>query len=138
GCSWTGSPPTSWPGKGTRRTRRSGSGSRATSRRTRRTRLSGSARKRPARTGSSTAGSPGIDTLDRLALPADARVFLGRLTHLDPGALVRLRPAGEGRTALWARLPWRVLVTREVVGSPPADATFIAADLLAAGAEPEP
>lgn len=76
--------------------------------------------------------------MDRLALPADARVFLGRLTHLDPGALVRLRPAGEGRTALWARLPWRVLVTREVVGSPPADATFIAADLLAAGAEPEP
>src|SRR5690606_4216457 len=69
-------------------------------------------------------------------LPADARVFLGRLTHLDPHALVRLRPAGERRTALWARLPWRALVTREVAGTVTEDVTFRAAELLAAVAEP--
>ncbi|HEY7272796.1 MAG TPA: hypothetical protein VH502_08685, partial [Actinoplanes sp.] len=44
---------------------------------------------------------------------ADAGAFLARLTRLDPAALVRLRAAGA-RTALWARLPWNVLVTREV------------------------
>jgi hypothetical protein len=66
--------------------------------------------------------------------PADARVFLGRLTHLDAAALVRLRPAGTGRTALWGRLPWGVLVTREVgAAAPAADVTVAAAALLRAG-----
>jgi hypothetical protein len=62
---------------------------------------------------------------------ADAGAFLARLTRLDPRAPVRLRAAGP-RTALWARLPWNVLVTREVAGSGPVDATVAAADLLAA------
>jgi hypothetical protein len=62
---------------------------------------------------------------------ADAGAFLARLTRLDPGAAVRLRAAGQ-RTALWGRLPWNVLVTREVAGSGPIDATVSAADLLAA------
>ncbi|WP_412741033.1 hypothetical protein [Krasilnikovia sp. MM14-A1259] len=59
----------------------------------------------------------------------DAGAYLARLTRLDPGAPVRLR-GGEGRTALWARLPWGVLVTREVAGTGPVDATVSAADLL--------
>jgi hypothetical protein len=69
-------------------------------------------------------------------MPDDARVFLGRLTHLDPEAVVRLRPVGtpaERRTALWARLPWGVLVTREVAAVAPGDVTVGAAALLAAG-----
>jgi hypothetical protein len=62
---------------------------------------------------------------------ADAGAFLVRLTRLDPGAVVRLRTIGT-RTALWARLPWNVLVTREVAGAGDvADATVAAADLLA-------
>lgn len=73
----------------------------------------------------------------RFSPPVDAQVFLGRLTHLDPAAVVRLRPADSGRTALWAHLPWGVLVTREVDGPPPGDLTVAAADLLQAGdAEP--
>jgi len=68
----------------------------------------------------------------RFVVPADARVFLGRLSRLDPEALVRLRPAGPDRTALWARLPWGVLVTREVGAAVSADLTVGAADLLAA------
>jgi hypothetical protein len=61
---------------------------------------------------------------------ADAGAFLARLTRLDPAALVRLRAAGP-RTVLWARLPWGVLVTREVAGSGAlADATVPAAELL--------
>jgi hypothetical protein len=60
---------------------------------------------------------------------ADAGAFLARLTRLDPGAPVRLRAAGE-RTALWGHLPWDVLVTREVAGAGPADATVSAAELL--------
>lgn len=70
----------------------------------------------------------------RFVVPADARVFLGRLTRLDPEAVVRLRPAGPERTALWARLPWAVLVTREVDAAVPGDLTVGAADLLAAEA----
>jgi hypothetical protein len=113
-----------------------------------------------------------------LVLPADAQVFLGRLTRVDPDAVVRLRPAGSraksgaaglreagpdrgtlapgqapaesgaaglpeagrdrapapdeaDRTALWAHLPWRVLVTREVAAPPPGDITVGAAALLA-------
>jgi hypothetical protein len=60
---------------------------------------------------------------------ADAGAFLARLTRLDPAAPVRLRGSG-GRTALWARLPWDVLVTREVAGRGPDDATVSAAELL--------
>jgi len=64
----------------------------------------------------------------------DAGAFLARLTRLDPGAPVRLRGAA-GRTALWAHLPWDVLVTREVAGRGPDDATVSAAELLAVLAE---
>lgn len=59
----------------------------------------------------------------------DAGAFLARLTRLDRGAPVRLRGSGS-RTALWARLPWDVLVTREVDGRGPDDATVSAAELL--------
>lgn len=73
---------------------------------------------------------------------ADAGAFLARLVRLDPDAPVRLRRAvggpapgladvGAARTALWGRLPWGVLVTREVAGAGPADATVPAAGLLA-------
>jgi hypothetical protein len=62
--------------------------------------------------------------------PQDAGAFLARLTRLDAGAVVRLKGAGE-RVALWAPLPWSVLVTRTVEGAGPDDATVAAADLLA-------
>ncbi|MGC4868027.1 hypothetical protein ACLQ3B_21640 [Micromonospora sp. DT53] len=67
---------------------------------------------------------------------ADAGVFLARLVRLDPVAPVRLRPAGApGRVALWARLPWQVLVVRTVAGGPAdgaaEDVTVAAAELLA-------
>jgi hypothetical protein len=62
----------------------------------------------------------------------DAGAFLARLVRLDPGAPIRLRPAGvPGRTALWARLPWQVLVVRTVAAEPGADVTVAAAELLA-------
>ena len=61
---------------------------------------------------------------------ADAGAFLARLTRLDPAAPVRLRST-RSRTALWARLPWDVLVTREVAGPGPGDATVSATELLA-------
>jgi hypothetical protein len=60
----------------------------------------------------------------------DAGAFLARLTRLDPTAPVRLK-GSTGRTALWARLPWDVLVTREVAGRGPDDATVSASELLA-------
>ncbi|QSB13671.1 hypothetical protein JQS43_19135 [Natronosporangium hydrolyticum] len=65
----------------------------------------------------------------------DARVFLGRLTRLDPMAVVRLRPvaaigSSPSRVALWACLPWGTLVTREVEGPAPGDATVAASALL--------
>ncbi|MGR6321649.1 hypothetical protein Q2K19_17460 [Micromonospora soli] len=67
-----------------------------------------------------------------LAGVADAGAFLARLVRLDPATLVRLRPVpGAGRTALWARLPWGVLVVRTVEGAAPEDATVAAAELLA-------
>ncbi|MFI5836876.1 hypothetical protein ACIA5A_24665 [Micromonospora sp. NPDC051300] len=67
-----------------------------------------------------------------LAGVADAGAFLARLVRLDPAVLVRLRPVpGTGRTALWARLPWDVLVVRTVPGTAPGDATVAAGDLLA-------
>ncbi|HEY0700977.1 MAG TPA: hypothetical protein VGD43_24600 [Micromonospora sp.] len=62
---------------------------------------------------------------------ADAGAFLARLVRLDPAVLVRLRPAGVAdRTALWARLPWGVLVTRSVTGLGRADVTVSAGQLL--------
>jgi hypothetical protein len=60
---------------------------------------------------------------------ADAGAFLARLARLDRSGPVRLRSSGA-RTALWARLPWGVLVTREVAGPGPGDATVSAAELL--------
>ncbi|NES28981.1 hypothetical protein GCE86_19500 [Micromonospora terminaliae] len=63
---------------------------------------------------------------------ADAGAFLARLVRLDPATLVRLRPVpGGGRTALWARLPWDVLVVRTVPGTAPGDVTVAAGELLA-------
>ena len=63
---------------------------------------------------------------------ADAGAFLARLVRLDPATLVRLRPVpGAGRTALWARLPWGVLVVRTVTGTSPGDITVAAGELLA-------
>ncbi|MEV6598396.1 hypothetical protein AB0M36_16180 [Actinoplanes sp. NPDC051346] len=62
----------------------------------------------------------------------DAGAFLARLTRLDRTLTVRLRSTRPGRTALWARLPWGVLVTREVAGPGPGDATVSADALLAA------
>ena len=63
---------------------------------------------------------------------ADAGAFLARLVRLDPATVVRLRPVpGTGRTALWARLPWGVLVVRTVAGVAPGDVTVAAAELLA-------
>jgi hypothetical protein len=67
-----------------------------------------------------------------LAGVADAGAFLARLVKLDPATLVRLRPVPEaGRTALWARLPWDVLVVRTVTGTAPGDVTVAAGELLA-------
>ncbi|NUT34033.1 MAG: hypothetical protein HOV79_13275 [Hamadaea sp.] len=62
--------------------------------------------------------------------------FLTRLIRFDPGALVRLRPAGEGRVALWGALPWGVLVTRTVDGFSASDRTVAATDLLAGAVDP--
>ena len=62
---------------------------------------------------------------------ADLGAFLARLIRLDPAALVRLRPLRSGVTALWARLPFEVLVTRAVAVPLTEDATVRAAELLA-------
>ncbi|MEU8081453.1 hypothetical protein AB0B31_39110 [Catellatospora citrea] len=67
---------------------------------------------------------------------ADAAVFLRRLLRLDPATLVRLCPAGPGRVALWAALPWGVLVTRTVAGSVDRDRVAAAAALLEGAADP--
>jgi hypothetical protein len=64
-------------------------------------------------------------------LGPDADAFLVRLLRLDPGAVVRLRPAPAGRVELWARLPFEVLVGRGVPGSVPGDVTVPAQALLA-------
>jgi hypothetical protein len=69
--------------------------------------------------------------IDRASVP-DAEAFLGRLLRLDPGAVVRLRPVADGALALWARLPFAVLVNRGVRGSlhEVSDVTVAAADLI--------
>jgi len=66
-----------------------------------------------------------------LAGTADAGAFLARLTRLDPATVVRLRSGPGDQTALWARLPWSVVVSRLVAGAGPGDATVPAAGLLA-------
>jgi hypothetical protein len=63
---------------------------------------------------------------------ADAGAYLARLVRLDAAALVRLRPAGGGTLALWARLPFEVMVTRRIRSGFEQDATVRAADLLRA------
>ncbi|WP_433050755.1 hypothetical protein [Dactylosporangium sp. CS-033363] len=60
----------------------------------------------------------------------DARAFAARVARLDPGAVVRLRPAGEGAVALWSRLPWGVLVCRGVPAWVDRDRTVAARELL--------
>ncbi|MFI5911270.1 hypothetical protein [Dactylosporangium sp. NPDC051541] len=62
---------------------------------------------------------------------ADACAFAARVARLDPGAVVRLRPAGEHAVALWSRLPWGVLVTRGIAAEVARDRTVSARDLLA-------
>jgi len=69
---------------------------------------------------------------------SDAVAFLSRAARLDPGAVARLRPAGEGAAVLWSRLPWGVLVCRALPAEITADATFGARDLLAAVDGPLP
>lgn len=63
---------------------------------------------------------------------ADAGAYLARLVRLDAAALVRLRPAGDDTLALWARLPFEVMVTRRIRSSFDQDATVRATDLLRA------
>lgn len=60
----------------------------------------------------------------------DATAFLVRVLRLDPGAVVRLRPAGQGAAALWSRLPWGVLVCRAVPAQVALDRTVSARELL--------
>jgi hypothetical protein len=67
----------------------------------------------------------------------DVGAFAYRLLRMDPRALVRLRPVGNGRVQLWARLPFEVLVTRTVTADLDADTTIAAADLLKRLDEPE-
>lgn len=80
---------------------------------------------------------------------ADTGAYLARLLRLDRAALVRLRPsaavagtaAGDpdrdaATIGLWARLPFEVLVTRQVRGRLAEDATVLAADLLARLTDP--
>ncbi|MEU7755911.1 hypothetical protein [Micromonospora sp. NPDC049171] len=79
---------------------------------------------------------PGRTATHGVAGVADAGAFLARLVRLEPTAPVRLRPAGvPGRIALWARLPWQVLVVRTVAAGPAdgtaGDVTVAAAELLA-------
>ncbi len=62
--------------------------------------------------------------------------FLTRLLRLDPNAPVRVRPTSgapdQPSAHVWAMLPFRVLVSRPLSTAPAADATVLAADLLAA------
>lgn len=74
-------------------------------------------------------GTADRDAVGGLSL-ADVGPFLARLVRLDPGALVRLRPAGAGAVTLWGRLPWQVLAARTVPGESTVDATVPAGALL--------
>ncbi|MER7002554.1 hypothetical protein ABT297_05855 [Dactylosporangium sp. NPDC000555] len=56
--------------------------------------------------------------------------FVARVVRLDPGAVVRLRPAGEGAVTLWSRLPWGVLVCRGIPAPLALDRTVSARELL--------
>jgi hypothetical protein len=72
---------------------------------------------------------------------ADAGAFLARLVRMDRGVVVRLRPEPDGTVALWAPLPFGVLVTRRVRAALDADTTVAAGELLdtlAAGTGPMP
>ena len=69
-------------------------------------------------------------------LTPDIGAFLARLVRLDPKALVRVKVVSDEHCALWAVLPWRVLVSRTVnrsllVGLAADDATVTAAEWLA-------
>jgi hypothetical protein len=66
----------------------------------------------------------------RLGAVADAGAFLARVVRLDPQALVRLRPYGDGSVALWTWLNVGVLAVRVVPGTGPADAVVSASGLL--------
>jgi hypothetical protein len=71
----------------------------------------------------------------------DADAFLVRLLRLDPRAVVRLRPTGDGEGRLWARLPFGVVVARAVPTTVHTDITVDAGELLAwlrDGDRPEP
>ncbi|MEV8515957.1 hypothetical protein [Dactylosporangium sp. NPDC051484] len=61
---------------------------------------------------------------------SDAVAFVARVVRLDPGAVVRLRPAGEGAVTLWSRLPWGVLVCRGIPARIALDRTVSARELL--------
>ncbi len=62
---------------------------------------------------------------------ADAGAFAYRLVRLDPQAVIRLRPVGDGLAQLWAMLPFKVLATRTIATDLDTDTTIAAADLLA-------
>jgi hypothetical protein len=62
----------------------------------------------------------------------DAGAFLAWVLRLDPAAAVRLRPAPGGVVALWAHLPFEVLVTRGVRAAITEDLTVRADELLTA------
>jgi hypothetical protein len=69
---------------------------------------------------------------ERLLLrsPADAGAFLARVVRLDPAALIRVRPYGEGTVALWTWLGVGALAVRVVPGTGPGDAVVAASALL--------
>ena len=62
----------------------------------------------------------------------DVGAFTARVLRFDPAALIRFRPTPSGNTALWARLPFGVVVTRRVGGELADDVTVRASELLAA------
>jgi hypothetical protein len=71
-----------------------------------------------------------MSELLRLGSPADAGAFLARVVRVDPAALVRVRPYGDGTVALWAWLNVRALGVRVVPGTGPEDAVVAASALL--------
>jgi hypothetical protein len=71
-----------------------------------------------------------VSDLLRLGSPADAGAFLARVVRVDPAALVRIKPYGDGAIALWAWLNVGALGVRVVSGTGPADAVVAASALL--------